>query len=71
MHANGQELYYEVHGGGPPLVLVMGIGYDSSLWTLAQVPALSTRFQVILVDNRDAGRSSQSQRPVPHRRHGR
>ena len=38
--ANGQELYYEVHGQGPPLVLVMGIGYDSSLWILAQVPAL-------------------------------
>ena len=63
MRANGQELYYEVHGDGPPLVLVMGIGYDSSLWTLAQVPVLSTRFQVILVDNRDAGRSSKASQP--------
>jgi len=62
-HANGQELYYEVHGAGPPLVLVMGIGYDASLWTLAQVPALSTQFQVILVDNRDAGRSSKAIHP--------
>jgi pimeloyl-ACP methyl ester carboxylesterase len=61
--ANGQELYYELHGQGPPLVLVMGIGYDSSLWTLAQVPALSTQFQVIMVDNRDAGRSSNATRP--------
>ena len=61
--ANGQELYYELHGQGPPLVLVMGIGYDSSLWTLAQVPALSTQFQVILVDNRDAGRSSEARHP--------
>ena len=48
--ANGQELFYEIHGDGPPLVLVMGIGYDSSLWTLQQVPELSTRFQVILLD---------------------
>ena len=63
VQANGQELYYEIHGNGPPLVLVMGIGYDSSLWTLAQVPALSTRFQVILVDNRDAGRSSKAHGP--------
>ena len=61
--ANGHELYYELHGQGPPLVLVMGIGYDSSLWTLAQVPALSTQFQVILVDNRDAGRSSKARHP--------
>jgi 3-oxoadipate enol-lactonase len=63
VHANGQELYYELHGEGPPLVLVMGIGYDSSLWTLAQVPVLSTQFQVILVDNRDAGRSSKARQP--------
>ena len=63
VRANGQELYYEVHGDGPPLVLVMGIGYDCSLWTLAQVPALSTQFRVVIVDNRDAGRSSQARHP--------
>ena len=61
--ANGQDLYYELHGDGPPLVLVMGIGYDSSLWTLAQVPVLSTQYQVIMVDNRDAGRSSKARHP--------
>jgi 3-oxoadipate enol-lactonase len=58
--SNGQELYYEVHGDGQPLVLVMGIGYDSSLWKLQQVPALSKRFQVVIFDNRDAGRSSRA-----------
>jgi pimeloyl-ACP methyl ester carboxylesterase len=63
VRANGQELFYEVHGDGPPLVLVMGIGYDSSLWTLHQVPALSTRFRVVLIDNRDAGRSSRAVHP--------
>jgi 3-oxoadipate enol-lactonase len=63
VQANGQRLYYEIHGDGPPLVLVMGIGYDSSLWTLAQVPALSTQFRVVLVDNRDAGRSSRASHP--------
>jgi pimeloyl-ACP methyl ester carboxylesterase len=60
VEANGQKLYFEIHGQGEPLVLLMGIGYDSSLWTLAQVPALSQRLQVILVDNRDAGRSSRA-----------
>lgn len=63
VRANGQELFYEVHGAGPPLVLVMGIGYDSSLWTLQQVPVLSTRFRVVLLDNRDAGRSSRTDHP--------
>ena len=60
---NGQGIYYEIHGDGPPLVLVMGIGYDSSLWTLQQVPVLSTRFRVVLLDNRDAGRSSRADHP--------
>jgi 3-oxoadipate enol-lactonase len=60
--ANGQELYCEVHGAGQPLVLVMGIGYDSSLWKLQQVPALSKQFQVIIFDNRDVGRSSTASR---------
>jgi 3-oxoadipate enol-lactonase len=63
VRANGQDLYYEVHGEGQPLILVMGIGYDSSLWTLAQVPALSQDFQVVIFDNRDAGRSSQATSP--------
>jgi 3-oxoadipate enol-lactonase len=63
VRTNGQELFYEIHGDGPPIVLVMGIGYDSSLWTLQQVPVLSTRFQVVLLDNRDAGRSSRAHRP--------
>ncbi|MDQ3366437.1 MAG: alpha/beta hydrolase [Myxococcota bacterium] len=40
--------------------MVMGIGYDSTLWTLAQVPALSKKFKVVIFDNRDVGRSSQA-----------
>jgi pimeloyl-ACP methyl ester carboxylesterase len=63
VRANGQELYFEIHGNGPSLVLVMGIGYDATLWTLAQVPALSQQFQVVIFDNRDAGRSSKAAAP--------
>jgi 3-oxoadipate enol-lactonase len=63
VRANGQELYFEVHGEGPPLVLIMGIGYDARLWTLAQVPALAHTFQVVIFDNRDAGRSSKAVAP--------
>jgi pimeloyl-ACP methyl ester carboxylesterase len=56
--ANQRNLYFEVHGAGEPLVLIMGIGYDSSLWTLHQVPALERHFKVVIFDNRDAGRSA-------------
>jgi len=41
----------------------MGIGYDATLWTLAQVPALSQIFQVVVFDNRDVGRSSKAAAP--------
>jgi pimeloyl-ACP methyl ester carboxylesterase len=63
VRANGQQLYFEVHGEGAPLVLVMGIGYDATLWSLAQVPALSRHFRVITFDNRDVGRSSKASGP--------
>ena len=61
--SNGQSLYWESHGEGIPLVLVMGIGYDSTLWASHQVPFFSEHFQTIIFDNRDAGRSSSSQGP--------
>jgi 3-oxoadipate enol-lactonase len=61
--ANGQTLYFEVYGEGPPLVLVMGIGYDATLWTLAQVPVLSGMFKVVIFDNRDVGRSAKAAAP--------
>ncbi len=63
INSNGQELYYEVHGEGAPLVLIMGIGYDATLWGLHQIPALSQKYQVIAFDNRDVGRSSKATGP--------
>jgi 3-oxoadipate enol-lactonase len=61
--ANGQKLYHERHGEGEPLILIMGIGYDATLWHLYQVPALSSHFQLIVFDNRDVGRSSKATLP--------
>jgi 3-oxoadipate enol-lactonase len=55
--ANGQTLYYELHGEGEPLVCVMGLATDSFAWML-QVPAFSARHRTVIFDNRDVGRSS-------------
>ena len=57
---NGQQIYYETHGEGEPLILIMGIGGDSTMWAPYQVPAFSTQYQVIVFDNRDAGHSSKA-----------
>ena len=60
--ANGQRLYYEIHGEGEPLLLVMGLAADMLAWTL-QVPAWSERYRVIAFDNRDVGQSSYAEGP--------
>lgn len=59
IEANGQRLYYEVHGEGEPLLCVMGLSADTLSWTL-QVPAWSQRYRTIVFDNRDVGQSSQA-----------
>jgi 3-oxoadipate enol-lactonase len=63
VRANGRDLYHEVHGEGEALILIMGIGYDSSLWLLHQVPVLARDFKVVIVDNRDSGRSGRATAP--------
>lgn len=53
------ELYYEVHGEGPPLMLVAGLGGVGAYWT-PQIEAFSREFRVIVHDHRGTGRSSRS-----------
>ena len=57
--ANGQRLYYEVHGEGDPLMLVGGLGSDHLAWSL-QLPACAGRYRTVVFDNRDCGRSSKA-----------
>jgi 3-oxoadipate enol-lactonase len=55
---NGIDLYYEVHGNGEPLLLIMGLGANTSSW-FSQIAAFSREYQVIAFDNRGAGRSDK------------
>lgn len=54
---DGAEIHYEVHGQGPPLMLVSGLGGTASYWG-PQIAALSAHFQVILHDHRGMGSST-------------
>lgn len=58
IQTNGIELFYAERGEGEPLVLLMGLGADGSLWE-EHVRAYERHFRCILVDNRGAGGSSQ------------
>jgi pimeloyl-ACP methyl ester carboxylesterase len=56
------EMYYEEHGGGDPLLLIMGLAADSQAWVF-QIPAFAERFRTIAFDNRGVGRSSKPTGP--------
>lgn len=54
----GINLYYEIHGEGVPLVLIMGLRRNLEWW-YCQIPSLSKVFKVLVFDNRGAGRSDK------------
>ncbi len=53
------DLYYEIHGEGPPLFLVPGLGGVGAFWA-SQVVELARHFRVITHDHRGCGQSSLS-----------
>jgi aminoacrylate hydrolase len=55
--ANGIETYYEVHGSGPPVLLVAGLGGAGTYWR-EQVAPFARAHTAILYDQRGTGRSS-------------
>ncbi len=62
---NGQQIYFEVHGTGEPLLLLHGFSGSSQDW----IPSLAqwgTKFQLILPDLRGHGRSSILAKPFRH-----
>jgi 3-oxoadipate enol-lactonase len=54
---SGADLYFEIEGSGPPVVLVHGFSLDARMWD-DQVPALRDIATVIRYDVRGFGRSS-------------
>jgi len=56
--ANDINIYYETHGEGEALVLIMGYG-GSSEWWFRQVPIFSREYRVVTFDNRGTGRSDK------------
>jgi pimeloyl-ACP methyl ester carboxylesterase len=55
--AGRSELYYELHGEGPALVLAHGVGGNHASW-FNQVPSFAQRFTTITFDHRAFGRSA-------------
>lgn len=53
---NGIKIYYEIKGEGIPLVMIAGFTCDSTLWQ-AVSEDLARSFQLVMFDNRGAGKS--------------
>jgi pimeloyl-ACP methyl ester carboxylesterase len=55
-------MYYEIHGDGEPLVLIVGLGTDISEWD-GIIRWLATKYKVLAFDNRGAGRTDKPDIP--------
>jgi 3-oxoadipate enol-lactonase len=66
VECKGISLCYEVHGQGPPLLLLAGLGGGTWSW-YGQVPYFEESYKTITFDNRGAGRSSIPQGPYQMR----
>ena len=56
LNRDGVNIYYEVHGSGPPLILTHGYSSTSGMWH-GQIAALSRHYKLVLWDMRGHGQS--------------
>ena len=55
---NSANIYYEVHGSGPPLLLIAGTACDGNFWQPYQVSDFSRDHTVIILDQRGIGKTT-------------
>ena len=56
---NDIKIFYEMHGEGAPLLLIMGWTASSESWDPQLIEELSRSYTVIVFDNRGTGRSDK------------
>ncbi len=59
IRARDINLYYESHGAGDPLLMIMGLGSSALAWEPALIGELARSFRTIIYDNRGTGRSDK------------
>src|ERR1700682_3028382 len=65
LNRDGIQIYYEVHGTGPPLLLTHGHSSTSAMWQ-GQIEALSKRHKLVLWDMRGHGQSDYPDDPAAY-----
>jgi len=68
LRSGDAEIYYEVHGSGPDILLIHPFPAHHGVWSpVAEM--LSTRYRVILMDVRGLGDSTPAEGPATMERH--
>src|SRR5438309_2614506 len=65
LNRDGVNIYYEVHGSGPPLILTHGYSSTSGMWQ-GQIAALSRHYGLVLWDMRGHGQSDYPENPAAY-----
>jgi pimeloyl-ACP methyl ester carboxylesterase len=65
INRDGVDIYYEIHGSGPPLLLTHGYSSTSEMWH-GQIAALSQHHKLVLWDMRGHGRSDYPDDPLAY-----
>jgi pimeloyl-ACP methyl ester carboxylesterase len=65
LNRDGVNIYYEVHGCGPPLLLTHGYSSTSGMWQ-GQIAALSKHHKLVLWDMRGHGQSDYPSDPAAY-----
>ena len=53
------NIYYEIHGNGFPIVMIMGLTGTANFWSPFLINEVSKHFKTIIFDNRGAGRTDK------------
>ncbi|MFW9818960.1 MAG: alpha/beta fold hydrolase [Candidatus Thorarchaeota archaeon] len=56
---NEINIYYEIHGEGFPLIMILGLSCDVNWWTPEIIDAMALNFKTIIFDNRGVGRTDK------------
>ena len=59
---NGVRIYYEIEGDGDPVIFFSGVGGGSWSW-YRQIPYFTKKYEVVVFDNRGAGKSDKPREP--------
>src|SRR5690349_16631135 len=63
---NGLEMYYEVHGDGPPLVLIHGAYMNIDNNWGALIPTFAETHQVVVMELQAHGRTTDRDTPLTY-----